>query len=124
MTLLADRNQDYSIPQSACFSPCVWDGTGCWMPGPLDYGYLVSGPVETTTFGWRIPLRKFGASLYNGALNDIALEIFVYSEKLVRFKVDSEKVAMFTYIECTYDTYLSFRSSMTLQINALKCPLL
>ncbi|KAF4521826.1 hypothetical protein B566_EDAN012483 [Ephemera danica] len=83
-----ERNPDYSIPQAECFSPCVWDGAaGCWLPGPLDYGYTVNGPVENTTFGWRVPLRKFGASLYNAAVQYIDLEIFVYSESLVRFKI-------------------------------------
>ncbi|KAF4522929.1 hypothetical protein B566_EDAN012624 [Ephemera danica] len=86
--LSADAAADQVECPAECFSPCVWDGaTGCWLPGPLDYGYTVNGPVENTTFGWRVPLRKFGASLYNAAVQYIDLEIFVYSESFVRFKI-------------------------------------
>ncbi|XP_059472228.1 maltase-glucoamylase-like [Neocloeon triangulifer] len=80
------RNPDYSIPQSACFSPCTWDGSNCWMPDFTSYGYVVAGAATNTSASITIPLRKFGSALYGMAVDNIAVDITILTENSVRIR--------------------------------------
>ncbi|CAB3369876.1 Hypothetical predicted protein [Cloeon dipterum] len=80
------RNPDYSISQGACFSPCTWDGSNCWLPDFPSYGYVVDGPSTNISASIRIPLRKFGPSLYGLDVTSIVVEISILTENSVRIK--------------------------------------
>ncbi|XP_065352760.1 maltase-glucoamylase-like [Cloeon dipterum] len=82
-----NRNDAGQIEQAACLAPCVWENNFCSLPSLEEYGYTVNGPQEQTEFGFRVPLAKLGSSIYGQSVQNVAVEIFQYTDQLLRVKI-------------------------------------
>lgn len=84
---LKERNDLGEIEQLACKAPCAWEFDQCVLPVAEEYGYVADGPVEQTERGLRVPLAKIGPSLYDQSIQNLAFELFQYTDELLRLKV-------------------------------------
>nr|XP_045599911.1 maltase-glucoamylase, intestinal-like [Procambarus clarkii] len=90
---LSYSNWDETVPvtEQLCKARnCVWDQSSkipCSIPPLSDYGFMFAdGVVERTEDGFRTVLRKMGASLYGGEMNNITFQAFLYSDHTLRVK--------------------------------------
>jgi hypothetical protein len=84
---LSERNDLGEIEQAACTAPCAWELSQCVLPAAEEYGYVADGPTEQTELGLRVPLAKIGPSLFGQSIQNLAFELFQYSDTLLRLKV-------------------------------------
>jgi hypothetical protein len=77
------------IEAAACKAPCAWEMDQCVLPVAEEYGYVADGSTEQTEFGLRLPLAKIGPSLFGESIQNLAFELFQYSDTLLRLKVRS-----------------------------------
>ncbi|XP_071117585.1 maltase-glucoamylase-like isoform X2 [Haliotis cracherodii] len=72
---------------------CIFDKDGR-APFPLcyfrqeDYGYSVSGPVEQTTLGFRVPLTRLGEGPFGNDVQNITFNVEMRGNDVLRFTFD------------------------------------